>query len=656
MKFRTGLQLGAIFPIVMAILVAAGLVARARVSGKVTASLDRVEVLIGSIADLETATRSYLVSPEEQSAAAWQQAREAVGKIIDGTKYGSFLEKLCVERIKHSHEMLGNLFTRMEESVAARKSGASTGSAAAAEMERLNESFFQEIRAMTIEAVRLARAVHDTATANQRETDYIIAPLFGIIALLMAGGVLLVGRRVTDKLASIRVGMGAVSDGRYDYEVSAPGDDAIDRLAQAFNRMSRQMRQSCELLTEETKKHESAAASLRKSNMMIADALERLRRAQGQLIDTERLSALKQVTSGIAHDFNSTLTPILGLTDFMMEFPASLDDREGVVDNLKMINTAVRKTRDQVRRLSEFFKRADETDTKEIDLNNAITESVEMMRPKWQEEAHAAGISIAVTTELGKVPRLHVNEFAIREVLTSLILNSVEAMPNGGNIAISSLADNKWVVITVKDTGQGMSEEVRRRCFEPFFSTKGDEASGMGLTAVHNSVKRHGGEIEIESREETGTTVTVRLPLARAQAAVRKPAVGAVAPSGLKLLLIDDEQWVRRVFTKILRSDGHTVETAADGAEGLEMLKKGAFDVVLVDRAMPGMCGDDVALAVKRQKPGVPVILLTGFGTLMKESGECPNGVDLVVGKPVSVEELRGALITVTTRQQQPAG
>ena len=104
---------------------------------------------------------------------------------------------------------------------------------------------------------------------------------------------------------------------------------------------------------------------------------------------------------------------------------------------------------------------------------------------------------------------------------------------------------------------------------------------------------------------------------------------------------------MRRVFTKILSSDGHRVEAAADGAEGLELLKKGAIDIVLVDRAMPGMSGDDVALAVKRQKPGTPVILLTGFGDMMKECGDCPDGVDLIVGKPVSIKELRAALASV---------
>ncbi len=644
MKLRTSLQFGAIFPIIMATFVVFGLIARSRFSEQASDALASVETLVGRIVELENATRARVASPGEEAAADWQEIFDVTGAAIRDLKYGSFLEKAAGERIVNAHTALGEAMGSHEGSAVAEAEGSIRG------------DLYEPLATMITEGVGLERAVNNTAMERQREFDYVIAPLAGIVALLMAGTVLLVGRRMIGKLASIHAGMTAFTAGQYDYEIKVEGDEDIGDLAQAFNRMSRQVRQSHDELTEETRKQEAAAMALRKSNMMIADALERLRRAQSQIVDTERLSALKQVAGGIAHDLNSTLTPILGLTDFMLEYPSALDDREGIVDNLKTINSSVKKTRDQVKRLSSFFKPVDETDKEDVDLNSVLSEVVEVLRPKWQNEASAAGAAIEVTKSLGRLPPAHVNRFALSEVVTNLLLNAVDAMPGGGKISISTEADGKGIVLTVKDTGQGMTDEVRRRCFEPFFSTKDSAAAGMGLTVVHSWVKRHGGNIAIESKEGTGTTLTIRLPLDRREPGMDTEPEGKPADaSRLNLLVIDDEQWVRRVFERILKSEGHNVAATATGLEGLELFKKWNFDAVLVDRAMPGMSGDEVAAAVKQHKPGTPVILLTGFGDLMKEEGECPPGVDIIVSKPASIEDLRRAIATVVKKPGQPS-
>jgi len=204
--------------------------------------------------------------------------------------------------------------------------------------------------------------------------------------------------------------------------------------------------------------------------------------------------------------------------------------------------------------------------------------------------------------------------------------------------------------LQIIDTGVGMSEEVRLRCLEPFFSTKSDHGTGLGLGIVYGIVRRHGGKIDIESEVGRGSTVTILLPIHKDQV-VPEPEIDE--PSGKRnkrILVVEDEPLVREVISVYLGTDRHEVVTAVNGVDGLEKFNNGTFDLVLTDRAMPQMNGDQLAAAIKKIDPLKPVILLTGFGDVMLGSGEELPGVDLVLSKPFTMSQLRDAIAKFTSK------
>ncbi len=229
--------------------------------------------------------------------------------------------------------------------------------------------------------------------------------------------------------------------------------------------------------------------------------------------------------------------------------------------------------------------------------------------------------------------------------MAQLLFNAIRSISRRGMITIAAESREDHVAIIIQDDGCGMSESVRIRCLDPnaCLVPKNGRLGGYGI--VHGILDRHGGKIEIQSEEGKGTRVVIILP------AAAKKETTAVAPAkivetkkSLRILIADDEPMIREVLEMYLSEDNHTVESAADGREALEKFKKGNYDIVLTDRSMPEMNGDELAVAVKQHRPNVPVVLLTGFGELMKADGEKPEGVDAIISKPFTLDSLRGAL------------
>jgi CheY-like chemotaxis protein len=227
-------------------------------------------------------------------------------------------------------------------------------------------------------------------------------------------------------------------------------------------------------------------------------------------------------------------------------------------------------------------------------------------------------------------------------VLTNLIFNAVDALPQGGRIFLETSIEGDEAIVRVRDNGSGMTESVRQRCLEPFFSTKGERGTGLGLSMVYGIIERHRGKLEIDSAPGHGTTFTIRLPIADASA-FRDPVDFAEGGSKSKLnvLVVDDEPRVLEVVSAYLRCDGHSVSTAASGREGLEKFRRNRFDLVVLDRVMPEMSGDQTARFIKQVNDRIPVIMLTGFGALIEVSGSQPMAVDVVLSKPVTLDALR---------------
>ena len=372
-----------------------------------------------------------------------------------------------------------------------------------------------------------------------------------------------------------------------------------------------------------------------------------LKITQQKIVQQERLSALGQMASGVAHDFNNALTPILGFSELLLTSPQHLENQDTVKRYVQMINTAAGDAATVVRNMREFYRESDETEVFDpLSLNDLVGQVISLTQPKWKDEAQSKGIGIILKTDLAEVPKVSGKESEFREVLTNLVFNSVDAMPDGGTIRFSTRLDNNYVSIQISDTGSGMTDEVRQQCFDPFFTTKGTQGTGMGLAMTFGIVKRLNGTIDIQSELGKGTTFTIRLPVYVEDVGMETEAAPVLeTKTQLRILVIDDEPMVRELVTEYVTADGHVVESATNGREGLEKFHAGVFDFVITDRAMPEMNGDEVARAIKRATPSMPVVMLTGLGDLINADGSLPQDVNRVLSKPVNRIDLQRILM-----------
>lgn len=372
--------------------------------------------------------------------------------------------------------------------------------------------------------------------------------------------------------------------------------------------------------------------------------ITQLKKLQEQLIRSEKMAALGQMASGMAHDFNNALAAILGLTRLLL---AQEDDLQKIKD-LKAIETVSRDAAQMVRRLQEFTGiRRRKEGFAGINVNDIIKDAIEITRPAWKDKAQAEGVTIQVKTDLAPIPYVSGNPSEIREVLTHMIFNSIDAMPVGGKLSISSsLSRSKnFVEISVNDTGIGMSEQARRKIFDPFFTTKGVTRTGLGLSVSYGIVARHGGDMDVKSTEGKGSTFTIRFPISKEiRDEIREEIPEKRPPKKAKILVIDDEEWVRNVLARLLEGFGHKVIKATTGKEGLKIFKRRKFDIVFTDLGMPELSGWEVASTVKQIKPHVPVLMITGWGDQFSKQELETAGVDLILSKPFKPDKLNEAV------------
>jgi signal transduction histidine kinase/ActR/RegA family two-component response regulator len=401
------------------------------------------------------------------------------------------------------------------------------------------------------------------------------------------------------------------------------------------NRFLRQAMQQQNLVLE---------AQVRERTAQLEETLNELQSTQEQIVKQERLRALGMMAGGIAHDFNNALTMVLGYGELLHPWL----QQHGAAREVAYLDHMVSAARDAthvVSRLREFYRPAEYNEIRmPVDLNLVATQVIALTSPKWKGRCQADGIQIAVVTELAETPPVAGDAAALREVVTNLIFNAVDAMPLGGTITVATQELCEGVVISVTDTGIGMTEEERERCLEPFFTTKGEHGTGLGLSVVYGIVQRHAGKIEIASQKGVGTTFAIHFPATTAEAA---PVAAEIThlDRQLRVLVVDDQAVICELLAEYLHSDDHTTLCAFRGDEALELFRDGAFDLVITDQSMPGLNGTQLASAIKAIAPETAVILLTGFGDEMLALGGRPPGVDLVLGKPVSHDDLRRGIL-----------
>ena len=373
-----------------------------------------------------------------------------------------------------------------------------------------------------------------------------------------------------------------------------------------------------------------------------------LHATQQQVIEQERLRALGQMASGIAHDFNNALATILGACELLLMEKQQSGQPVDDDDFLHSIHTAARDAADAVSRLREFYRyRQPEDALKKIALNPLVMQVISMTEPMWKDQAQGRGILIRIKTELEEVPDIAGAGSELREMLTNLIFNAVDAMPSGGEVTISTTDTQTHVILSVKDTGTGMTEDVRKRCLEPFFTTKGNDGTGLGLAMVHGIIRRHEARLDIQTSPGKGTTFSISFPLVHDSSIKKHETVDISPPPPLKVLLIDDVPSVRQMVRSFLIADNHEVVDAENGLDGLTAFHEDEFDLIITDRGMPEMGGDHFVLEVRKTNKTIPIIMLTGFGEMMRSAGEHPEGVDLIVSKPVTIKMLRRSIMQV---------
>ena len=374
-----------------------------------------------------------------------------------------------------------------------------------------------------------------------------------------------------------------------------------------------------------------------------------LRQTQQASMQQERLRALGRMASGIAHDINNALTPATLFAQSLLDNDTNLSaDARG---DLAVIQQAIADVTQTVSRIKEFYRRETNTKSTPVDIKALLGQVVELTRARWADMPQARGVFIDVRTEhTGHVPAIMGVQGEIRDAVTNLVFNSVDAMPSGGALTLRSYATQHHVTVEVCDTGVGMSGEVRARCLDPFFTTKGERGTGLGLAMVYGMAERHGAAIEIDSEPGAGTVVRLVFPAAtQVESATPVAAATRRTAPGLRILVIDDDELLRQSMRSILEREGHSVTLAAGGRAGIDVFEASVqrgerFHIVITDLGMPHVDGRAVASAVKSVSAGTPVILLTGWGQHLRDGNDIPPYVDQMLNKPTNLADLRTAL------------
>lgn len=375
----------------------------------------------------------------------------------------------------------------------------------------------------------------------------------------------------------------------------------------------------------------------------LKQTLSELKRAQDQIIQAEKLRAMGEMASGVAHDFNNVLAAILGNIQLLL-YSFEHYGPEEIQERLKTIERAAQDGAETVRRIQDFTGRRRDREFIPLSLNDLVHEVSAITEPRWKDQAQKKGIHIELIKEPGEVPPVLGNPSELREVLTNMVFNAVDAMPKGGKITLSTQPHSEgWVEMRIADTGIGMSGEVKKRIFDPFFTTKGVTSSGLGMSVSYGIIKRHGGEILVESEPGKGTVFILHLPIGYGEEVKETEKRGEMLPGmvrSARILVIDDEEAVRDVLSRMLMTKGHQVETASDGDEGIELFKKQPFDLVFTDLGMPKLSGWEVGKALKELNPKIPVVMITGWGMELNREKMSENGIDLMISKPFNFDQV----------------
>jgi signal transduction histidine kinase/ActR/RegA family two-component response regulator len=373
-------------------------------------------------------------------------------------------------------------------------------------------------------------------------------------------------------------------------------------------------------------------------------------RIREQFSQMEKLSALGELASGVAHDFNNTLAGILGRAQLLQR----TNDPEKIRRGLDIIIKTAEDGAKTVKRIQDFARQRRDHDFELVSIDQILLDASEITRPRWKNCAEASNIHITVDLQIGSNAMVMGDDSELREVLVNMVFNAIDAMPEGGMLNLSTSTVDQSVVIKVVDTGVGMYPEVRSRIFDPFFTTKGKAGLGLGLAVSFGIIRRHGGNIEVESQYGKGTEFRITLPLAtiveggvQIEISPSEPAPPAMCDLPVndehaqpRLLIVDDEDFVRDLLQDMLEGEDCDVRLAASGSEALAMFREFQFDAVCTDVGMPGMSGWELAREIRHLNQQIPIAVITGWGEAVGSNEQKAAGVDWIIAKPFTAERI----------------
>jgi signal transduction histidine kinase/ActR/RegA family two-component response regulator len=385
----------------------------------------------------------------------------------------------------------------------------------------------------------------------------------------------------------------------------------------------------------------STRTRLKKCLDRIAAAHAEYEHEREQKTHAEKMAALGELSFGVAHNVNNTLTGILGRAQLLRR----TNDPEKVASGLDMIIKSADDGAQIIRRIQDFARQRPSREFEAVSVAELLKDVCEMARPRWESRAECTAINLALFADSEAF--VMGDPVELREVLLNVIYNAIDAMPTGGEIRLSAQEVNAQVVLKITDTGTGMKPEVKSRLFDPFFTTKGKAGTGMGLAVSFGIIRRHNGSIEVESEPGRGTTFLITLPRAgkartRTSASVSLASTGVPSGDRLRVLVVDDEAVVREVLKEALENEGCEVLSAASGEEALKLYdaNKGQFDLVFTDIGMSEMSGWDLATAIRKRSETVPLAIVSGWADAISWDTRNAAKADWVVSKPFNIGEI----------------
>ena len=506
MKISTALQIGGLFPILLGILVSLSLLSlflRSQHVERAERLVQATSVLTQKAACLHIATYHSILNRSPETTGRWQEEIEELAAAAKSVPAGCAVERIMVDRVLENIKLLRQTYN---EFAMAAPNAAAYGSPLTIQ---LLAAFDRVMR----NALELGESAESQLRESWGSVDLYFAMFIGIAGLALAGATLSISRDVIARIQSLREWTQRVAAGDFEAKPSVRrSGDELAALENDVAAMIHHLKLACAEVEKQVEEHRKAAASSKESSAMLTTALERLKKAQEEIIRQERLTVLKRTLEGISRNFRDDLTPIITLSDLLSSHPERMENHEAMREIVSVLSDSARRAKKRLQELERIFEPTPVSNTEPSDLNALLGEVVQEMEPVWKDAPMARGVSISVVTAYGRLPLVACDRRLMKDAFSELIENAIEAMPSGGQIVVRTHEDNTSARIEITDTGIGMPRDILSKCIEPFFSTKQAGGAGMGLTLASGIVRDHGGRLDLSSEPGRGTTVSIFLP------------------------------------------------------------------------------------------------------------------------------------------------